>query len=245
MISKRHLSKAPIKEALIDIQVALPDTFSVDTLGSCYDIIKSEYPVHEAMQQQIIGFHNEGTEPSKLTFNHNIAGYRYTSADGKCIAQFRQDGFTFSRLAPYDTWDEMKNRAEKMWDIYSGIVSPISIARIATRYINVLKLPLNTEFKTYLTAPPSVPAGVSQALSSFLTRVEFSDESADAHCILTQALESVTNDYAPVVLDIDTFISKSFDVESGTFWDSLEQLRNFKNTVFFESITEEAMELFQ
>lgn len=244
MISKRHLSKAPIKEALIDIQVALSDDFSVDTLDSCYDRIKNEYPVHEAIQQQIIGFRNEGNESSKLTFNHNVAGYRYTSSDGACIAQFRQDGFTFSRLAPYDTWEEMKERAEIMWNIYSSIVSPISITRIATRYINILKLPLNAEFKTYLTAPPSVPAGVSQALSGFLTRVEFGDESG-ARCILTQALESVTDDYVPVVVDIDTFVSKSFDVESGAFWENLEHLRNFKNTVFFESITEEAMELFQ
>jgi uncharacterized protein (TIGR04255 family) len=62
---------------------------------------------------------------------------------------------------------------------------------------------------------------------------------------LTQALEGVHNGYAPIVLDIDVFMARQFDAHEEEFWRCLDQLRDFKNTVFFESITEKAMELFQ
>jgi uncharacterized protein (TIGR04255 family) len=108
-----------------------------------------------------------------------------------------------------------------------------------------LKLPLNTELKEYLTAPPTIPEGLNQELSSFLTRVEIRDPTIAAHGILTQALEGVHENYAPIVLDIDVFIARQFEPQDQEFWNSLDQLRDFKNTVFFESITEKTTELFQ
>jgi len=108
-----------------------------------------------------------------------------------------------------------------------------------------LKLPLNTELKEYLTAPPTIPEGLNQELSSFLTRVEIRDPIIGAHGILTQALEGVHENYAPIVLDIDVFISRQFEPQGQEFWNCLDQLRGFKNSVFFESITEKTTELFQ
>ena len=92
----------------------------------------------------------------------------------------------------------MKEEAVRLWEIYAASVSPDPITRIGTRYINVLKLPLNTELKD-----------------------------------------------APIVLDIDVYIARQFEPQAQEFWHSLDQLREFKNTVFFESITEKSMELFQ
>jgi uncharacterized protein (TIGR04255 family) len=108
-----------------------------------------------------------------------------------------------------------------------------------------LKLPLNTELKEYLEAPPTIPAGLNQELGSFLTRVDIHDPTIEARGFLTQALEGVHDDYAPIVLDIDVFVTKEFDPKGDEFWQYLEQLRDFKNTVFFESITDKAAELFQ
>jgi uncharacterized protein (TIGR04255 family) len=155
------------------------------------------------------------------------------------------DGFTFSRLEPYDTWEEMKEEAVRLWEIYAASVSPDPITSVGTRYINVLKLPLNRELKEYLTAPPTIPEGLNQELSSFLTRVEIRDPAIGSHGILTQALEGVRKDNAPIVLDIDVFITRQFDPQDEEFWYCLDQLRDFKNTVFFESITEKTTELFQ
>ena len=245
MIEKRLLPHAPIKEALIDIQVAFPEKVTVEALNSKYAQIADQYPKHETLQRGEFGLHNEDGQPTTVTIGHTIAGYRYSSEDGHRVAQFRVDGFTFSQLEPYNTWEEMKEEAARLWEVYVDAVSPDPITRVGTRYINILKLPLNTELKEYLEAPPTIPAGLNQALGSFLTRVDIHDPTIEARGFLTQALEGVHDDYAPIVLDIDVFVTKEFDPREDNLWQCLEQLRDFKNTVFFESITDKAVELFQ
>jgi len=245
MIEKRHLPHAPIKEALIDIQVAFPEKVTVEALNSRYADIADQYPKHETLQRGEFGVRNEDGQPTTVTIGHAVAGYRFSSEDGGRVAQFRVDGFTFSRLEPYDTWEEMKEEAARLWNVYFSTVSPDPITRVGTRYINVLKLPLNTELKEYLTAPPSIPAGLNQELSNFFTRIDIHDPATGARGFLTQALEGVHGDYAPIVLDIDVFVAKQFDPREDEFWQCLEQLKDFKNTVFFESITEQVVELFQ
>ncbi len=245
MIKKRHLPHAPIKEALIDIQVAFPEKVTVEALNSRYAQIADRYPKHGTLQRGEFGLHNENGQPPTVTIGHTVAGYRYSSEDGCRVAQFRVDGFTFSRLEPYNTWEEMRDEAARLWKVYVDAASPDPITRVGTRYINVLKLPPHTELQHYLTAPPSIPPGLNQELGSFLTRIGIHDPAIEAQGFLTQVLEGVHNDHAPIVLDIEVFVAKQFDPRENEFWQCLEQLRDFKNTVFFESITEEAVELLQ
>jgi len=138
----------------------------------------------------------------------------------------------------------MKQEAASMWKVYVDAVSPNTITRVGTRYINVLKLPVNEELHDYLTEPPRIPTGLNQELNSFLTRVDINDPKTKARGFLTQALESVHSDHVPIVLDIDVFVAKQFDPGEEEFWSCLDKLREFKNKVFFESITEKAVECF-
>ena len=245
MIEKRHLGHAPIKEALIDIQVTFPEKVTVEALNSQYDVqIADQYPKHETLQRGEFGIHNEDGKPTTVTIGQSVVGYRFSSEDGQRVVQFRIDGFTFSRLEPYDTWEEMRDEAAKLWNIYLEAASPDSVTRVGTRYINMLKLPLPVDLKDYLTAPPAIPPGLNQELGSFLTRIQIRDPDIGAQGFLTQALEGVHDNYAPIVLDIDVFMAHQFDdPHEETVWRCLEQLRHFKNEVFFESITEKTAEL--
>lgn len=244
MIEERYLANAPIKEALIDIQVA-PGELQTEALNSQYERFSTEYPKREILQKSEFGLHYTAGQPTKARIGHSMYGYRYTSQDGKHVVQFRRDGYTFSRLEPYDTWKEMKEEAARLWGVYIDAASPSLITRIATRYVNVLKLPLRTELARYLTAPPAIPPGLHQELSGFFSRVEIQKPSIDARGIITQALESGGQDYAQVVLDIDVFMSRQFEVQNNDYWHCLDKLRQFKNTVFFASITQTAAEQFQ
>ncbi|MFZ0255781.1 MAG: TIGR04255 family protein [Gammaproteobacteria bacterium] len=245
MIGKRHLSNAPIKEALIDIQVALSGALATEALDSKYERLASDYPKHETLQRGEFGLHYSEGQPTKAAISHSLVGYRYTSQDGKHVVQFRRDGYTFSRLEPYHTWEEMKEEAARLWQAYVEAATPSVITRIATRYVNVMELPLPTELAQYLTAPPAIPLGLNQELSGFFSRVEIREPSIKARGIITQVLESGREDYASVVLDIDVFMTRQFEVENDEHWQCLDKLRDFKNTVFFKSITQTAAEQFK
>ncbi len=248
MIVKRHLSNAPIREALIDLRVALPDEVASEDLEAAYSHIRNQYPVQKPIHHGRFGIHFDFKAETHKTIQaeQSSLGYRFESEDGKQIVQFRTNGFTFSRLAPYTSWEDVRGEAESLWKVYCDAAVPMRVTRIAARFINEIRIPLPfKDFGEYLTAPPRIPEQLPQALSSYLLRIVLPEPKIGAFAIITQALEEVKPDHAPVILDIDTFINQTPDDDDATIWRRLEDLRNFKNNIFFESITEKALELFK
>ncbi|MEW5816558.1 MAG: TIGR04255 family protein, partial [Spirochaetota bacterium] len=204
-----------------------------------------QYPDKKTRHKWEGKFEFKKGEPPVSSGTEAIYGYIFTSADQKQIFQARIDGFTFSRLKPYETWEQLRDEAHRVWQLYGGVVST-EITRVALRYINRMEFPLPIrDFSDYLTAAPIVPAGLPQGVSSFLTRVVIHEPEIDAAAIITQALEQVVNpSILPIILDIDVFKQKSEGISEEDAWDTLDKLRHFKNKIFFESITEKAKELF-
>jgi uncharacterized protein (TIGR04255 family) len=136
--------------------------------------------------------------------------------------------------------------AQRLWLLYKEITRPDLITRIALRYINNLNIPLPMrDFSDYLTAPPVVPEGLPQGVSSFLTRIVIHAPSIGANAIITQALEPVVGEVAPVILDVDVFKLRPEGIEEIEAWDTIEKLRYFKNQVFFKSITNKLKEMYE
>lgn len=249
MITPRKLKSAPIKEAVIDLRVALKEEIEVEKLDSAYSSISKCYPKKETLLSGKFGFQFEEGKPVSTTVDGKQIGYRYTSEDGKYVVLFRIDGFTLSRMEPYTTWEDLRDEAAKLWDIYQRVANVETVSRVATRYINVMYVPIGAlkDFGDYLTCPPEIPEALPQGVSSFLSRIVFHDPAGSAQCILTQALEGVNveTQLVPIVIDIDVFIERPFPVTDKQYWQELDDLRYFKNKVFFESITEKAEALFQ
>jgi uncharacterized protein (TIGR04255 family) len=63
--------------------------------------------------------------------------------------------------------------------------------------------------------------------------------------LITQTLEKSPEDKASIVLDIDVSMYGRYTLDDGQYLECLEQLREYKNEIFFASLTEKAMELFQ
>ena len=90
-----------------------------------------------------------------------------------------------------------------------------------------------------------IPKALPQVLGSFLTRIVVPDERNQITAIITQIFQPGANKQAiPVVLDIDVFKEKLFENENDA-WDTIDNLREFKNLAFFDSITEKTTELFE
>lgn len=247
MIAKRHFNNAPIKEALIDIQVTRDGAFDPNLFQDLYSQFKDAYPQAETLNTNMLGFSIDSNKSMSTTMDSQQAGYRYITKDKKDIVQYRKDGFTFSRLEPYVTWESMSAEAQKLWEIYKqSCNNNCSITRIATRYINLMRIPIPIEdFAIYLTSPPIVPPGLPQGISSFLTRIVIPNPEIKSYVIVTHALDRPEENFAPITLDIDAIKQCEYDPQSMDIWSDLENLRTFKNDVFFESITEKAAELFK
>lgn len=176
-------------------------------------------------------------------------GVRLHSPDEKFVLQVRTNGFTLSRLEPYETWENLVAEARRLWTIYNGGLEPEAIIRVATRFINQLKLPMKPgeRFQEYLTKPPDVPEELPQGVLGFMQRMVILHPELDARTNLIQLLqEGVTPaDHVPIILDIDVYKMVNLPPETEDAWNLLGELRIFKNAVFFASLTEKAVELFE
>lgn len=244
MTTKRHLSNAPIIEAVIDIQVTLPDT-DISKIKKAHTAISEEFPKQSERLRGSLTV-KMGQPPDT---DLNITGYAFRSTDERKIVQMRLDGFSFSILKPYDTWETLRDEAHKLWNLYYEITRPLSINRIAVRYINRLELPLPIlDFNKYLVAPPTMPKQLPQGVANFLLRSLVPIPDSKTLVVLTQFLEPLKSEqFANIVLDIDVYETNQEDHEltPSNIWMKLENFHNLKNDFFFESITEETARLYE
>src|SRR5205809_5097721 len=129
----RHYSRAPITEAVIALLVKLPGGVSLASLEKVQDGQESRYPTRHnfhMLHAQVSAGPAIATAASQTQ-----VGYIFHSGDEKQIFQVRLDGFTFSRLAPYDRWESFRDEGRRLWDIYRSVTRPEAITRIAVRYI--------------------------------------------------------------------------------------------------------------
>ena len=244
MAKQQHLSKAPIEEALIDIRVTLPkQTRELEHLAALQEKFRDQYPDKKTITvyQYRVDFEHPETEEK----TSKQLGFRYTSADNTQVIQASLNGFTFSRLPPYQDWTQIREEAQRVWNIYSDHVQPENITRVATRYINKFKFPPNTpvELDDYLHYVPVVPMALPQMLNGYFSRIVVPYETAQCTAIITQQLQLGPSERS-VILDIDVFREKIF-VDEGEAWRAIATLREVKNLIFFDSITENTVTLYK
>lgn len=243
-----NLGSAPIREALIDFRVRLGREVDLEVLGGLADSLTDDYPnrtpIHQFHGQ--IGFNEHGVVAKQE--GGGQYGHRITSANGLNVAQLCLDGFTFSRLKPYQSWGSMVGAAWSIWERYVDVLRPLGVARVATRFINVLRLPPRTALDRFLTAPPKMPPGLPTTCSAFLFRY-VTEATGDTAAIVSLATEpSPDPQSVSVVLDIDCYAHRDFSVTGGGvagMTRTLDELRNRKNEIFFRSVTPEALEMWR
>jgi len=239
--------KAPLTEALIDIQVKLPGNVSLVDLEKLQDHIRVEYPDKKTRRMWEGTFEMKNEKDPLQRTQFQVDGYLFTSADGKQVVQYRLDGLTFSRLRPYTRWEEVFAEARKLWGIYVTETKPLLVTRLAVRYINSIEIPSKTfNYDDYFTAAPRIPPPLPQDLASFFTRLVIPFPDREAIAIITET-PLVKPDPINTVIILDIVVSKEVNLTPGDekIYEILRILREIKNEVFFSSITEKTKELFR
>jgi uncharacterized protein (TIGR04255 family) len=239
---------APIIEALLDIRAQLPKEVDLTHLENYHNQIKDRFP--EKKQRVSIevkaGIQIASiTEPS-LSTSGGPDGFFFRSPNERKIVQARLDGFTFNKLKPYENWELFSSEANRLWNLFCQVANPIKITRIALRYINKIFFPLPMkDFKEYILTIPEVAPNLPQGLSHLFTRLVIPKPEIEALAIITETMEDPNQDQKlPFIFDIDVFKEINYS-EPDRIWKDFEELRQFKNEVFFNSLTEKAKEMFK
>ena len=248
MAKQRHLPNPPIREALVDFRIAESGAIDSSTLEPLKRELQARFPHVEERQRSETRIVASAGGVSGESKNLGFLGLFFRTSDGKSIAQFRPDGFTLNRLAPYASAEHLFQEAMDLWAHYARVVRPKHVVRLALRYINSFTLPLQTGDKLdkFLLAAPPVPGEMPPTLIEFLTRVVSIEQETGAHSIVTQNLApSQVGNPAPMILDVDVFQIGSFEANTDELGQRLEVLRSLKNRAFFSHLSEDAIKLFE
>lgn len=242
MAKPRPLSKAPVLEALFDIRAVLPPSFSVESLAELAKQFRDTYPNATALHHFEAQFAvTEGKPEIRPMPVDTVAGYLCKSSDEKTIVQFRGDGFTLNRLAPYTSWDALIPEALRLWNAYAEYSHPESVPRVAVRYINKMAFPDFQSLAQRLVWVPNLPPEVPGTLANSLMRVETHDDETRIASIVTQSIEKGLTATFSALLDTDIFQQAEFVGRFEDIRQVFASLRQVKNRVFFSCLTEEGV----
>lgn len=237
-----HYKNAPIREAVIDIKVELsPGVDDLEKLRTIKNQIIKDYP-REETRHLGEGLFQFG--PAVMATAHQKPwGLVFWNAANNQAVQARLDGFSFSRLEPYEDFDRLRDEARRLWDIYREVTRPTKITRVAVRYINQLNLPGNrVEPEDYLNVYPYVSNKLPDELRSigpFLLNLQLQQHDLKGVLVLNQALTPPKKpDTISIVLDFDLYVDRPPVTNEQELWEFFEKLRRRKNQYFEACITD-------
>ncbi len=239
-----HLRNAPIVEAAIDFRVLRREDATAELFAQLSSAVGKQYPqamlVH-SIEARFGMAQGASVEPTPVT---SAVGWQYRAESA--VAQFRIDGFTFSKLEPYTKWEEVFAEAMRLWRVYVQTAQPTEVVRIAVRYINQLRVPLPAMLQEYLEVVPTLPPPSPQQLRQFLYRAVVDDTNRKASAVVVLASEPAVDPSTMVLLiDIDAFKENlSLAPDDPSLPHKFSQLRDLKNEIFFASITEKTVEMY-
>jgi len=236
------LPGAPIAEAILDIEAVLPKSVTLNDLGKLRDLagdtfVEQEERVVFSRSSEISGQERHFTSSTK------IDGIRFRSPIQGKVVQSRLDGFAFNKLKPYESWPIFSSEARRLWEGYCQITSPRSIQGVSLRYINRIELSMPIKLEEWFTTRPELGPKIPFMVTGFLMRMEIINDKIQAIGIVTQTAQPLEEERAAVILDIEVKKKVDFLLPFKELWPFFEKLRNFKNMIFFNSITDKTMEL--
>jgi uncharacterized protein (TIGR04255 family) len=243
----RPLRRSPVTEAVIDVRVIRDNPIAPESFLGSYDAIKSDYPGRHERLAVEGGFtiqNRKGECFTAVQSSSKVDGFVFKSADGKQIVQMRLDGFSFHRLKPYQHWVPFRDEARRLWRLYQPYMTGAKVVRLALRYINRIEIPLPfKDFREYILTTPEIAPGVPQNLVEFIMRIVIPRPDGNAFAIVTETHQPIQGTKLPLIFDVETFQAGIWEPAEESIWDSLESLREFKNDIFFKSITDKTKEM--
>jgi uncharacterized protein (TIGR04255 family) len=245
-----NLADAPIIEAVVDIDCDLPPALDLQDLrAAAGDALRDRYPkFRQQTIQHVQTGEVEGGLPG-LRINQGLGAMQFLKDDGRQLVQFRPNGFSFNRLAPYTSLDDYLPDIEATWGTFRDLAKPIMIRKIGIRMINRIRMPMEDgklNFGDFLLVPPKLPeTGVNLDFLGFLDQHMAIDADTGNRANIVKTTEVPQDGTLPLILDIDVF--HPCQTEPGEWTEirsRIDSIRDLKNRIFRSTLTPRCLNLF-
>jgi uncharacterized protein (TIGR04255 family) len=246
----RPLHIPPIVEAVLDIECDFAPGFDLTRLEeSSKHAFQDNYPRPRSQLLQEFKFETKPGGLPEHSERRAIQAFQFWHDDEKQIVQVRTAGYSFNRLAPYSSFDDYLPEIHRTWDLYRAIAMPIQVRAVQLRYINRISLPLTdgrVELDEYFKNGPRLPEGGGLILTSFVNQYQALEEGTGnvATTVLTAQLPQ--GNRLPIIFDnVARAGIKSDPADWQRLESTLRALRDLKNRVFRNTLSNKCLSLFQ
>lgn len=244
------LANAPIVEAVVDLDCDMAPSQEIAALETpAREAFRDQYPKFRSVFLQEAVIERQADAPPQVSARRGIQAFRFLHEDEKQLVQVRAQGFSFNRLAPYRSLDDYLPEIERAWRLFVGLASPLEVRSIRLRYINRIFLPIVddlVELNDYLKIGPRLPEEERLILTGFLNQHVAMERDTNNQVTMVLTQQPMENDLLPIIFDIQASRAHTVEPEDWeTILRAVQTLRHLKNRVFFNSLTEQCLELFR
>jgi uncharacterized protein (TIGR04255 family) len=250
MTNTPELTTPPIIEAVLDIEcdfVEQPEIKKIEARAR-KEMARS-YPKVRHVLFQEHQVEAKPSEPAKISIKGGLHGLQFLKNDEKQVVQFRIEGFSFNRLAPYTSLDNYLPQMKKNWAIYRDLTNPLQIRLIRLRYINRILLPLingKVDLDEYILNGPRLADPNRFDLTGFIDQYAATDRDTGNQINSVLTLQQVVDNKLPVIFDNGVVTFEGGNVDDWQWIRSkILELRELKNYIFCHTLTEKCLNLFQ
>lgn len=246
MARERHLANAPITEAIVDF--IFEHAMEPDQLRAFGNQEVGQRPMWEFGELNSVETTINITSGEQFKQTQEFEGVRLQSnsdiSDGAVVLQYRLNRATISHVGRYKKWENLAHDGMESASAFAAALGGDVVKRIGVRFINVINL--NAPIADLIAdAPKSIRS--DWELKDFMGRRVYQD--AGGH-VISIAMATVTKrsmvEAGPgnkgLMLDIDVIKECDMQLHSDEMVTALNELRDIKNTVFFGTLQEAALE---
>lgn len=245
MSTTRHYPKAPIVEAVFDLQVLPNENFKKSFYEEMEKKLTKSFKGKE-IREMGWELHIEDDQKRNAHTDKKV-GMRFESVDGRYVIQAKENGYAFSILNYYDRWEIFSKEAYKYWNVYKSIFKPQKVTRQALRYINRIDIPetkfkLEDYFKVY---PRMFDDALEVNMAGFFMQSQIPQKEGGIANVTQTIAAPAKAGCTSVILDIDVFDYKPFKPSDKDLKlrARMKTLRSQKNFIFDSAITKKTQEL--
>lgn len=242
------LSNPPIREAIIDFKYQyndINDTFNkIDKFIDLQKGIFIDIKKRTRFGIQIEG--NINLDNKDIKTSNELEGYVMNSSDKKRVIILTTNSFSYHIIKPYSNWNSFYSEANEIWGSFFNLFDNLNFNRIALRYINEIdfKFPLDGNLNDSILTMPNLPEKMPKVLNHYFLQMGVSDIQKELKANITQTFKPPEGDKLSFIFDIDVYKNKTYNDEI-SLWNDINILRDFKNTIFFNSLSKEIIKRYE
>lgn len=179
------------------------------------------------------------------TTDAKVGSYVYSSENQKLKLEISNDTITYIDENPYIDWTHFKSEVFRILLIFSGTLSKAIITRHSIRFINRFTLENfdNPEEYFNMVISGSNEGVTSYPLQQYGFRVVMFVPDSDIFSIMNQSAEYIQANSFIYTFDIDVLDKQQLAFDIDLLSINMERLRDVKNKIFFDNITDKTLKL--